>query len=244
MKDIFDFLTRASPLSQYVRAAEEYVGSLRAAGPNWHWSTNEIDTNNLSNMMIFYEIAHRAVDTGLHRDSAHQTIEQAFLVALSLLSMAGFHCDGCTLFNMPLVLDVCKRDIKKEYKVAKKAWKAFVAATFTPTIDDYHSKLLSYRKEVIILRTDTCGTAAEREQLVKNEKAKSKGGARETQQGEDGPVPTSMWSCSNCLLKQTNILYCQCKMARYCSKDCQLRHFPQHKKDCPHVLAKRKQKSK
>jgi hypothetical protein len=220
----------------YVRAEREYVGSLRAAGSNWHWRTHAGAEVNLENMMIFYEIVHRAVRSGLRTDEAHKRMQQSCILLVGLLSVAGYDGKGCTLFQEQATVANFKRILKPQYKSPRAAFRAVVSATATPSIEDYHRVLFScHRENVFCLFTGDPGPNAEAE-LLRDQKQKAKSAARKQQQN----TPTiSMEVCSKCGKHDTKLLLCPCQTVRYCSKDCQLTHFSYHKKHCPHVKAKR-----
>ena len=42
-----------------------------------------------------------------------------------------------------------------------------------------------------------------------------------------------MEECNNCWRKSFHLLFCgRCKKTKYCDKNCQRTHWPQHKKSC------------
>jgi hypothetical protein len=124
----------------YVNAEKHYVAALRASGPNWDLMTNNgMVQNTLQNMMIFYEIVHRAVANGLHTDESHKRMERACFQLVGLLSLAGFHGNGCTLFEDRRLL--FQSSMKHKYKASHKALRAVNHATAAPTIEQYHQRL-------------------------------------------------------------------------------------------------------
>jgi len=163
----------------YVQAEEQYVAALRSQGTRWTWKNGD-DTdvgNTLNNMMIYYEIVHRAVQTRQLVDEEHRIIEGACLLLVGLLSIAGYRGNGgCTLFRDGY--KIFQGYLKKEFKTPKKAMRAIVAAFSAPNIHEYRKVLFacSEYKNITILMpyiTDSYRTS------LSKETAKAREGARE-----------------------------------------------------------------
>ena len=59
---------------------------------------------------------------------------------------------------------------------------------------------------------------------------------------ESNTFISSMYRCQNCTtLSETKMSSCPCKIATYCSKECQIVHWDIHKKVCKHRLLKQKE---
>ncbi|KAL7527887.1 hypothetical protein ACHAWF_002340 [Thalassiosira exigua] len=137
----------------YVSAEREYVAALRESGPDWaseirlgagfHISYDDGHTaDTLENMLIFYEIVHRAVTSGLKTDKEHKRMQRACHLLVGLLSIAGYQNDGNTMFIHPKQTQLCQDALKPECKRNPAAMNAVVHATMAPTIDIYHQRLL------------------------------------------------------------------------------------------------------
>ena len=179
----------------YVSAEREYVTALRQAGPDWsreiwlgdsgfHASYDDGQTaDTLENMMIFYEIAHRAVTSGLKNDEAHKRMQRACHLLVGLLSIAGYQNDGNTMFIYHKQTQLCQDALKPEYKSSsKKAMKAVVHATMAPTIDEYHRRLLDCMvyDEYHFLSLHSHAEQQEMQaDLLENQKMKSRESARD-----------------------------------------------------------------
>lgn len=52
--------------------------------------------------------------------------------------------------------------------------------------------------------------------------------------GLTNPAPRDLRRCEGCLKTDVEKLYCcaKCKKARYCSKECQKKHWSSHKRFC------------
>jgi tetratricopeptide (TPR) repeat protein len=217
----------------YIGAEREYVGSLRVAGPNWNLDPNLDSYCNLSNMMIFYEIAHRAVINGLRVDEAHKKIQKACFLLVGLLSIAGFNGQqvGCTLFEEKRTY---QDFLKPQYKSRKKAMRAVVAASMAPTIDEYHKLLFSYQPNNLIsmqIMDPTANLEEMQTEFLEDQKAKSKSGSREHTQLLNNWAELGV--CTSCKKTSQDMKECPCHTVKYCSKDCQISHWKIHSKVCP-----------
>jgi tetratricopeptide (TPR) repeat protein len=217
----------------YIGAEREYVGSLRAAGPNWNLDPNLHSYGNLSNMMIFYETAHRAVISGLRVDEAHRKMQNACFLLVGLLSIAGFNGQqaGCTLFEEKRRYQDL---LKPQYKSPKMAMRAVVAATMAPNIDEYHKLLFSYQPHNSIsvqLLDPTANLEEMQTEFLEYQEARSKSSSRDhtTQLNNE----TELWICTSCRKLSQDMKFCPCHTVRYCSKDCQVSHWKIHSKVCP-----------
>ncbi|KAL7455510.1 hypothetical protein ACHAWC_010331 [Mediolabrus comicus] len=140
----------------YEQAEREYVTSLRLAGPHWgrqiqmeespfHFDMgggNSAD-DNLQNMLIFYEIAHRAVVCGFRNDEAHKRMQLANHILVALLYTAGYRKTGNTMFRKKKLVKIWKDQLKPQYKNSGEALQAVVHATMASTIEEYHERLLN-----------------------------------------------------------------------------------------------------
>lgn len=179
----------------YVRAEEEYVTALRTSGEDWDrhiqlgsyglsFSNDSGQTDGtLANMMIFYEIVHRAVTSGLKDDNEHMRMQRACHLLVGLLSVAGYRHPGNTMFEDPQIVQMCQDAIKSEHKSsAEIAMRAVVHATMAPTIDDYHQRLLDCMDgdEYLFMTMYSPEEKAEmRADLLEDQKRKSKESARD-----------------------------------------------------------------
>jgi len=217
----------------YISAEREYVGSLRAAGPTWNLSPSFDSFTNISNMMIFYEIAHRAVGQGIQVDDAHKKMQKACYILVGLLSIAGFNGKkaGCTLFKTSRLY---QNLIKPKYKSSrKKALQAIVAATLKPSIDEYHKLLFSYQLDSCSLTTmvnPNVNLDEVKTHFVKDEKARAKSGSRDHTKFDQMLV---FGVCINCNKHTEDIKECPCHTVKYCGKECQVAHWKTHGKICP-----------
>lgn len=223
-----------------------YVASLRAAGPNGDWyNTDGITNGNLQNMMIFYEIVHRAVMSGLKKDQAHKKMQKANLHLLGLLSFAGLDCPGSSMYRNPVERRGAQSCIKNEYKTRAAAFRAVVHAVMAPTMKEYHNRLFSCSDGAIrIVDADRRNphfdrSILQREQaaLLKDQKERSKYYARKQQEKQSTAVEFKI--CSGCNKSTRTIAgQCPCHTVLYCSKECQVQHWPIHKRHCPNLKKK------
>jgi tetratricopeptide (TPR) repeat protein len=216
----------------YIGAEREYVGSLRVAGPNWNLDPNLDSYSNLANMMIFYEIAHLAVLTGLRVDEAHKKMQKACFLLVGLLSIAGFdgQLRGCTLFEEKRMY---QDFLKPQYKSRKKAMRAVVAATMAPSIDDYHKLLFSYQSDnfnLMQVMDPTANLEEMQNDFLEYENAKSKCSSRDHTQLKNW---AELGLCTSCKKTSQEMKECPCHTVKYCSKACQASHWKIHQKICP-----------
>ena len=217
----------------YIGAEREYVGSLRAAGPNWNLNPNLDSYGNLSNMMIFYEIAHRAVIHGLRVDEAHKKMQNACFLLVGLLSIAGFDGQqaGCTLFEEKRMY---QDFLKPQYKSPKTAMRAVVAATMAPNIDEYHKLLFSYQPHNSIsmqIMDPTANLEEKQTEFLEDQETRSKSSSRDHTSHLNNMTELGM--CTSCSKLSQDMKFCPCHKVKYCSTDCQASHWKIHKKVCP-----------
>lgn len=221
----------------YVRAEREYVGALRVLGRHWHWKRDVAAKTILQNIVFLYDIVHRAVNSGFRTDESHKMMQQTCFVLFALLSVAGYESTECTLFQEQAVS--FQAALKQKYKSPRAAFRVVVSATATPTIEEYHRVLFGARKEnVVLMAMPDINQYAAQQELVRNQKRTAKSSARETQKSTTGSP--AIERCDNCWeYAGVKLQQCPCHLVRYCSKKCQVAHFPYHKKHCPYIKAKR-----
>ena len=226
----------------YVRAEEQYVAALRLQGNNWKFKDGD-DTdigNALNNMMIYYEVVHRAVQSRQLIDEEHQMIERACLLLVGLLSIAGYRGNGgCTLFRDGY--KIFQGYLKREYKKPKTAMRAIVAAFSTPSIAEYRKVLFDCSKYNTITLMAGCEESF-RESHAK-ETVKAKEGAREhfiKIKNETVLFSEGYLRCNGCNDRKSkaDMMNCPCQTVSYCSKECQIAHWKIHKRVCPHRKTK------
>ena len=209
----------------YVRAEREYVASIRAAQPTatscQNLNADSQMNGNLKNMMIYYEIVHRAVMCGFRNDDVHKKMQKACHLLVGLLSNANFKGIGCTLFESA---SIYQGFIKPEYKTKKKAVRALIAAFTTPTIEAFHTTLFSYQRPY--LRTMHMLDPNENMQalladFLRDQEMKSKVWSREHTQSH-GNMMEQVLLCSYCSAPSDSMMECPCKTVRYCGKTCQV----------------------
>jgi hypothetical protein len=120
---------------------------------------------------------------------------------------------------------------------------ALKEALLTPTIDDFHRKLFSYKNgfvEVFMMNDLAGGTIAE---LNDNQDQKSITSARELVNDNPDRGTEEMQTCSNCAEMYNKLFYCPCHVVGYyCGKTCQLDNYPYHKRRCLRSKAKKQSK--
>ena len=228
-----------------ISAEREYVGSLRAAGPDMNWDADSDARQNLRNFTIFLEVVDTDVRMGARTDPAHKMISDVFRVLVALLDVAGYDLNGCAIAKARRIINEYKKMLKKGYKTARAAKSAVIDALLTPTVDDFHRKLFSYKNvhtHVFLMETFDEGEAKEHRQ---KEIEKSKKSARDFANMSSGTLASQEAAhCTNCSKAQVRLSYCPCHVACYCSKNCQLDHLPYHRRHCLYMLAKKKAKQK
>ena len=138
-----------------------------------------------------------------------------------------------------------KRSLKPQFKRKDKSFKAVVRATMAPTIEEYHERLFSCGTlgsgRVTYRSGDREAQALAQEAILKRHKRANKSSAREFSTSkhrgysDENPGGLMGWVCGGCLEQSydKNIKQCPCKTIYYCSKDCQGKHWPIHKRTCP-----------
>jgi tetratricopeptide (TPR) repeat protein len=226
----------------YVRAEEQYVAALRSKGNNWTFKDGD-DTdigNALNNMMIYYEVVHRAVQSRQLIDQEHRKIERVCLLLVGLLSIAGYQGNGgCTLFRDGY--KIFQGYLKREYKKPKKALRAIVAAFSTPSIAEYRKVLFDcseYNTITLIAGDDEFYRESHARETVK-----AKQGAREQFfkiNNEAVYFNEGYLRCNGCddIKPKAVMKNCPCRTVWYCSRECQLAHWKIHKRVCQHRKTK------
>ena len=139
----------------YPNAEREYVTSLKLSGQNWgsqvqmgnvgfHFDMGDGNSveDNLQNMLVFYEIAHRSVVCGFRDDEAHKRMQLANIILVALLYTAGYRKPGNTMFSDEKMAQKWQDELKPQYKDnAGEALNAVVHATMASSIDEYHQRL-------------------------------------------------------------------------------------------------------
>lgn len=232
----------------YISAEREYIAALRAAGADWP-SKLELNSGKyhddlhineiLANTMIFYEIAHRAVLSGLKTDDAHIAMQYANHQLIGLLSIAGYNHGGNTLFDTPHFVYQSQSLLKPEYKTKDRALQAIAHATMAPTIKEYHDRLFNC---VIYdgINFENLNTPAQqakmRADLLKDQAKKSKDASREAAHDTTNNRSWKYEDCDGCRksYKPEKLKECSCHTVKYCSVECQRSHWKQiHKMICP-----------
>jgi hypothetical protein len=188
-------------------------------------------------MMIFFEIPHGAVANGLNRDGAHTKMQTACFLLVGLLSIAGFHGEGCRLFEDKDATRFCQEGLKPQFKSRKNAMRAVVAATMAPSVEKYHALLFSYEldgHEILKIMDPTANLDEAKASFLKDQKERNKSSSRSTI-GGGGRNTTFMCLdlCNSCTKSFQHIEECPCQTAEYCSKECQIAHWKIHKRVCP-----------
>jgi hypothetical protein len=243
----------------YVSAEREYVGALRAAGSNWKSLYADSINDNLNNMMvrrlsihvcstllpsihfsvsqirqIFYEIAHRAVHSGLKTDEAHKKMERSCMLLVGLLSIAGFKCEGCTFFHTKDIVFYFQKMILSEYQRPKTALAALKKAFTAPTMDMYHDILFSVQNPTTMVHVTGPSDANAAQMFVNSQKKIAKSSAREhISKSSNKFLETNAYTCDACDGKFAKVKTCPCKTVNYCGEECQKNDWPRHKKMCP-----------
>ena len=184
----------------YTKAEYEYVTSLRLAGPNWgsqiemgnigfHFDMmrdcNSVN-DNLQNMLIFYEIAHRAVVCGFRNDEAHKRMQSANHILVALLYTAGYRKPGNTMFSDVKMVKTWQDELKPQYKDSAEALQAVVHATMASSIDEYHQRLRNCMLSDVYQFVSDHGEAEREEMLaefVADQKEKSRESSRDVMHG-------------------------------------------------------------
>jgi hypothetical protein len=247
-----EVLTRGFAALAYKRnldfgdAEREYVTALRLAGTDWTLNSADYITHqNFQNMMVLYDEATKAV---LSRISPHEILYKSRCVLVGLLSVCGYDGEPYGVFRSKNhEMKNCRTQLKTKYsKSAKVAWKAVLTAFSQPTLEDYHDTLLSYRDErVASLFTTSEATREKCAEMLKCQRSLNKESAR-SQKSNAATYSTPVQNadrCDNCdkVECRDELKYCPCHNVKYCSKVCQVAHFPQHKISCAHILRKKQQ---
>lgn len=82
------FLFPFTKSNSSIAAEREYIDYLREAGTKWNFCQSSVASHNLSNMMIFYKVAHGAVLSGALTDSAHRKMQECCKTLVALLAIA------------------------------------------------------------------------------------------------------------------------------------------------------------
>ena len=182
---------------------------------------------------------------GARTDPAHKMMSEVFRVLVALLDVSGYRLDGCAISHHRRMINEFKKMLKRGFKTARAAKKAVIDAFLTSNVDDFHKKLFSCKDahtHLILLENFDAGAADEHR---REEIAKSKNSAREFANTSTGTIASQDGNfCSNCSTPHQRLSYCPCHTVGYCSKACQLDHYPYHKRHCHRFLAKQKAKQK
>ena len=224
----------------YVQAEEQYVRAQRLMGTNWTWR-NDTEAA-LQNMMIFYENVHWGVLGKQLVGEEYIKIQHACLLLVGLLSITGYRCSECLLFQDEHKLSFY---LKKDYKRPRKAMRALVAAFSAPNIEEYRKVLfqcgpksqsisIHYSEDMEIffreafLYQRTVAKEMAREELFTHTNVNSE------------RYNKLHVTCGGCKkpISENNMKSCPCKTVFYCSKECQLADWKIHKRICPHRKSK------
>ena len=161
-------------------------------------------------------------------------MQRSCMLLVGLLSIAGFRCKGCTLFQSKKLVAEFKGMLLSQHKRPKSALAAIKTAFAAPTIEVYHEILFSYqdpRKMVFFVGTPNTNDAQE---LLKSEKDKSKSLARDHTKDSSSTISgRSLYTCSSCGDSFAKLKQCPCGTVHYCGEKCQHDDWPRHKRVCP-----------
>ena len=216
---------------EYIKAEHEYFGALRLAGENWHFRTCDEShvVQNLANMMTLYEEVATAVDSQVFTDEAHQNMRMARFILTGLLGAAGYNGPPNSIFRNPRDIEECLKLLRPEYVASQQqAWKAVITALATSSVQEFHRVILGCKDPATMILTSTNGS---KEDFLKQQKKNAKSIARQLGLAINIISP-DIYRCDNCQNQFQKVMYCPCRAVRYCSKECQVAHYPYHKKTC------------
>ena len=216
----------------YVNAEIAYLASLRIAGLNWHWKNPRHvgPTMNLGNMAVFYESAIEAISFGLCKGEYYKKMFHSCFILLALLSESGF--DEFT------GIEDIQKILKNKYRSPNKAHQASLVAFMAPSIDEYRRILLSYGNPntpiPVAFPVEQKSLSEHQADVLRDDKSNSKKSARKQEKAIEKPIMLDLGKiCDGCGQRAKDIKFCPCLTVKYCSLECQKRHWTTHKELCP-----------
>lgn len=185
--------------------------------------------NDFHNLLAMYShLCHSGRGAGSDED---KLVQQA---VVAILLMGGYQPRTDSMPNYKLFL-------KKEQRNRAKARQLFTRAVLSGNTRDFRQICLSAKTGsgvVSNVTRDTARTAEQSRQLAMQSASKDY---------QSGPLKPMMLfaRCAYCNASHKDddsckLMRCPCKAVAYCKKECQVSHWPEHKKLCAHHLKKKK----
>mmetsp|Transcript_32023 Transcript_32023/g.65124 ORF Transcript_32023/g.65124 Transcript_32023/m.65124 type:complete len:492 (-) Transcript_32023:283-1758(-) len=188
--------------------------------------------NHVNNLLVMY--SYMCCDGRSNKD------DQVNQAVKAILKMGGFQPHSFDMINY-------RKFLKKEYRTAKKARELFERAVLSGNTRDFRHICLSAKDgspgRFVVVTSGVPGRTAEQSRQIDMQAASN------DLRNCNVPPWLRMARCAYCNANHKDddsciLMRCPCKAVAYCNKECQLEHWPEHKKHCVHRKNKKSARKK